>query len=110
MAAGTAVLDAPTQIGITPVRYTNVRFPNQIVLEHVDPQVAKRPNFDPAIKRELRFLNGSFLATEPWQIDAIERLPHIYKDDSPTAFTCPLCNFSSYSSEAYGAHMAREAS
>lgn len=93
-----------------PVEFWNAVNPNQRIVVR-DPEAARQKNYDPAGERQLRFLAGYFRATEPWQVEVIEReLAGIaHRADSPTEWICQKCGWGTKSQKAFSHHIAQHA-
>lgn len=99
----------PSQTATTfePVEFYNATYPNQKL---VDRSVDRE---DHAADPTVNFLAGYFLASQPWQVELIERacvdssgIPYAHKADGVEQ-ECPTCGWPSKSSRAFVHHIAQ---
>jgi hypothetical protein len=90
-----------------PVEYWNAVNPNQHI--RVRQHGPLPVNHDPAADPEIKFLAGYYRATQPWEVEVIERtLPGIaHRADSPSEWTCQKCGWVTRSQKAFTHHIAQ---
>lgn len=84
----------------TSVEFWNPTYPNEIVR-------VRDKDTDPAAAKVIQFLGGYFRATEPWQVEAIEKYlgPRAYRSDANVDLECPRCGWVTRSQGAFKQHM-----
>lgn len=104
---GPTVMDDETP-AFQPVEFWNAEFPNQKLI--VREPGRRAPDHDPAFDPTIKFMGGYFRATEPWQVDVIEReLAGVaYRADSPNEWTCHKCGWVTKSQKAFQHHIDRK--
>lgn len=92
-----------------PVEFYNATFPNQLLIGR------SAESDDRAKDPTVKFLAGYFRATEPWQVEMIERgcvdesgIPYAHRADSPEQ-TCPKCGWVCRSTKAFTYHIQQHA-
>lgn len=93
----------------TPVEFWNAVFPN----EHIVIREAGRlpEGHDGAADPRIKFLAGYYRATEPWQVEVIEKTckDRAFRADSPEDWRCEKCGWISKSQKAFAYHIKQHA-
>lgn len=85
-----------------PIEFYNSRYKWE---RHYDAEHAKRVGHGD-IPRYLEFSYGMFTATEPWQVELLRKIPHVFEADLDDVVICRNCGYGTKSLRDYEEHMA----
>lgn len=90
--------------GFNPVEFWNPVYPNEVIYVHAAGQPAE-------YAQEIKFLAGYFLASKPWQVDAIKDAcgDRVFTADTDSQMRCDKCGWATKSTAAYSYHIAQHA-
>lgn len=91
--------DRKADSGFEPVEFWNPVYPNENLTLHV-------AGTDPAAAPVIAFAAGYFRATEPWQVEAIEKnlSNRVFRADGSNDLICSRCGWTTKSVEAFNYH------
>lgn len=87
-----------TETAFAPVEFWNAHYPNE--------EIRIPTSKDPAAAKVVRFFAGYFRATEPWQVEAIERHSlHAKRGNLGESVQCTTCGWTTKNSAAFQFHV-----